>query len=112
MRGFFKLLFWMNLWAVTYIVTYPFKPSKHGDNCLTYALRRWAKDDGYLVIRWCRSNMISWVKWPHFLWLDSTNHQNLHHLIPDDDSSSRKHLIPDLWFKGHTKNGDDEDNEN
>lgn len=83
------------------------------DNCLSWAARRWQAEEGYLVIRWCRSNKLPFVRWPHFAWLAAEHHDKLKHFMPRDQSMG-KHYLPDLWFDGRIQTGDppDEDGEN
>ena len=107
MLSYFRLAVWTVFWLVAWPVTLPFKkPGQH--NCLTWALRQIDKNDGYLVIRWCRSSAISWLRWPHFLYLEAKHHEHLHHFVPKTDEHTKK-LIPDPWFTGYIKDGDPKD---
>jgi hypothetical protein len=63
------------------------------------------KEDGYLVIRWCRSAKYEWLKWPHFLFLPASQHENLVHLVPKENEHTLK-TIPSPWFEGRIKTGD------
>lgn len=110
MWSLIKLVFW----AIFWLVTSPFvalfrrltgKPRL--DNCLTWSIRRWNQDDGYLVIRWSRGNKYTWLRWAHFLYLPKDKHQELIHFLPkshDQDVS----VVPDFFFEGKVKKGDDE----
>ncbi len=106
MWSFFKLVMWGWLWFVAWIITLPFKKSNQ-DNCLTYALKKW-DEGGYLVIRWCRSNKHSWIRWPHFLWLDQRFDRVLEHYVPKEAEDIER-TIPKPWFDGRIVYNDPED---
>lgn len=65
-------------------------------NCLCWALAKWRKHGGYLVIRRSR---YGWF--PHFLHMDREG--NIESFVPDDPK--RKKLPPPV-FKGSVKRGD------
>ncbi len=107
MLYYVRLFVWSAFWLVAWPLTLPFrKPKQH--NCLTWALREIEKNDGYLVIRWCRSSIFPWLKWPHFLYLDTSHHDALQHFVPDDGDSAKR-VVPEPWFAGHIKTGDSPD---
>lgn len=102
---------WGVIWFPTWFwieVVRKIKKRPRMDNCLSWALRKWEAEGGYLVIRWCRSNRVQWIRWPHFLWLDINDHQNLRHFIPKEDDQSTR-WIPEAWFDGKIQKGDPED---
>ena len=111
MLSFLKLVLWGLVWAPAWgftVMARYFKKSPRLDNCLTWALRRWEEEGGYLCIRWCRSNRIEKINWPHFLWLPPDKHQELRHFVPlSEDQGPR--FLPDAWFEGKVQKGDDED---
>jgi hypothetical protein len=65
-------------------------------NCLIFALTKWVKHGGYLVVRKSR-----WGPFPHFLW--SPDLQRFESYVPIDP---RKRLIPPLLFRGRIREGD------
>lgn len=78
---------------------------KHG-NCLIYAIRKWIKEGGYLVIRRSHASKII----PHFLHLDDSacfDKQCLSQFAPDYPKSTWQKFVHKLWFKGTVKRGDD-----
>jgi hypothetical protein len=103
MGSLLKLLFWGLLWIVIGTITSPFKKKGH-ENCLTWAMKKWEQEDGYLVIRWCRSSNHNF-KWPHFLWLPLDKHQDLQHVVPSIDNPQKK-SIPEPWFDPKHLQGD------
>ncbi len=107
MWSYFKITCWAILWLILWIFMLPFKGKR--DNCLTWAMRKQDSEGGYLVIRWCRTNRIKGLKWPHFLWLDETHHKYLQHYIPKKKNHDEK-VIPCPWFHGYVKKGDDKSN--
>lgn len=107
MWNFFKLVMWGWLWFVVWAITLPLK-KENDDNCLTYAVRKWEKEDGYLVIRWCRSNKVKWIRWPHFLWLDQSFDRVLEHYVPKEDEDVER-TVPKPWFTGRVVYNDPED---
>ncbi len=112
MWSFAKLLLWGFFWFWAWAITLPFK-KKHEDNCLTYALKKWddqGGDNGYLVIRWCRSNKVRWIRWPHFLWLDSSFDRVLEHYVPKEEEDTER-TIPKPWFDGRVVYNDPQDHE-
>lgn len=111
MQSLLRLIFWGGLWLIAWAFTTVLrKITKRPrlDNCLTWALRRWDEDDGYLVIRWCRSARFRWMKWPHFLWLPVNADSELRHLMPRDDDNEL-HVLPAPWFEGKIVKGDPPD---
>ena len=111
MWSFIKLVIWGLLWtlawgATTVVRRITKKPRL--DNCLSWAMRRWDEESGYLVIRWCRSSKIKWFKWPHFLWLPEDKHKHLRQFVPRVEDQEMQ-FFPDIWFEGKVQRGDDED---
>lgn len=106
MSVFVVILGWGFVWLIVWLLSLPFK--KKRENCLTWALYKWNTEGGYITIRWCRSNLISWVKWPHFLWLPEDKSEHLQHIIPvpEDEQFS---YIPKPWFKARQIHGDPHD---
>ena len=110
MWSYLKVIFWGILWVpIGFLTLLPFR--KRGDNCLSYALTKWDNEGGYLVIRWCRCSKHTWLKWPHFLWLDKKYHAQLEHIIPtgEDVRVEQDHTLPRPWFKARVVRGDPED---
>lgn len=104
MLNYVRLVIWSVGWLIAWPLTLPFrKPMQH--NCLTWALRQIEKNDGYLVIRWCRSAKYRFLIWPHFLYLPIDKDQDLIHLVPKTNEHTLK-TIPSPWFDGRIKNGD------
>jgi len=60
-------------------------------NCLTFALRKWRAEGGYIVIRKSR---YGW--WPHFLHMDAET-RVLTHLVP---VKPERRWFPPLTFEG------------
>lgn len=111
MWSFFKLMIWGLIWLPAWVATElnrAITKKPRVDNCLSWAVRRWDEEDGYLVIRWCRSNSVKWIKWPHFLWLPLDQHQELRHFVPKNEDQGQR-VFPDAWFSGKVQKGDDED---
>ncbi len=106
MWSYLKVLAWGFAWYPVWLITLPFKQNR--DNCLTYALKKWDKEGGYLVIRWSRSNRFRYVRWPHFLWLDYRWHTRLEHIIPEQEFKGQKHTLPKPWFTPRVVHGDPE----
>lgn len=108
MLSFIKLLawgcLWLPAWAVTVTIRH-FQKKPKQDNCLSWALRKWNNHGGYLVIRWCRSNTIKWIQWPHFLWLPPSYHEDLRHYVPKEEDQTR-HVLPAPFFEGQVVQGD------
>lgn len=110
MWSFLKLVAWGVLWTPFWLVTAVFRKlikRPRLDNCLSWALRKWTSEGGYLVIRWCRSNKITFIRWPHFLWLPPDKHQELKHFIPKVENQHLR-FVPDPWFEGKIQTGDSE----
>ena len=106
MWSFAKLLIWGTLWI---IIGPAMKVIANKDNCLTWAVSKWNSDGGYLVIRWGVSNKYSWLRWPHFLWLDEKYHTVLQHYMPVEENPADKHTLPAPWFDGKETVGDSKD---
>lgn len=70
-------------------------------NCLVYALRRWIRDGGYLIVRRSR-----WGWWPHFLWAPTLGDLEVEQYAP---RQSQRRLCPPLLFRGRVKVGTDDD---
>ena len=110
MWSYAKMTLWAVVWLLLWIFLLPFRRGR--ENCLTWAMKKQDKQGGYLVIRWCRTNRVKGLKWPHFLWMDDKHSDKLEHFIPDEDEHSEK-VVPMPWFKGSARKGDKEDhNEN
>lgn len=106
MWSYFKLTVWAVLWL--WLLAFFFIFTRKGrDNCLSWAMRKHDEDGGYIVIRWCRSNKVRWLNWPHFLWLDKKHGEHLMHYVPVEKDHDEK-FVPHPWFKGHIKKGDNE----
>ena len=67
-------------------------------NCLIYALLKWYREGGYLVIRKSR---FGW--WPHFLHMDTA--RKITHYSPQHKYNR---WFPPLLFKGRVVKGDEE----
>lgn len=106
MWSYFKITIWAVLWLLIWIFIAPFR--KKRDNCLTWAMKKYDNEGGYLVIRWCRTNRVRWIKWPHFLWMDAKHHDKLEHCIPTKNEHSEK-TFPNPWFDSYIKKGDKEE---
>lgn len=104
MKQYLNLIFWGVVWLIIWIILYPFIKNK--DNCATWAIRQWTNHGGYLSIRWCRSNRVNWIKWPHFLWLPEEHHDKLYHVIPEN-ADHDLHWFPAPVFKVKLLYGDD-----
>lgn len=103
MFSYIKITTWAVMWLILFMIFMIFRQGR--DNCLTWALRKFDSDDGYLVIRWCRSSTITWFRWPHFLWLDKNHHAQLTHYVPQESKQGK--FFPQPWFRGKIKQGDD-----
>lgn len=104
MWSYFKLTSWACFWFVLWLVFAPFRYGR--DNCLTYALKKWQTSGGYLCIRWCRSNKVRWIQWPHFLWLDEKHGERfLQHAVPIKKEHDEQ-FVPHPWFEPKIKVGD------
>lgn len=111
MRSLIRLVFWGLLWIPAWFITNLIRhltKKPRLDNCLTWAVRKWESDGGYLVIRWARSAKYRWMRWPHFLWLPEDKHQDVKHFLPKVDDQHMK-LIPNAWFEGKIQTGDPPD---
>lgn len=113
MLSFVRLIVWGILWIPVWAMTTILRKVRGRprlDNCLTWALRRWEDDGGYLVIRWARSSSVHWLRWPHFMWLSEDDHHKIRHLVPrDEEEYNAMRVLPDLWFEGRVQTGDDDD---
>lgn len=67
------------------------------NNCLIFALSRWFKRGGYLVIRRSRLGLF-----PHFIWAKSLG--EIEHFVPND---KRWKAIPPPFFTGTISDNDD-----
>ena len=105
MLSFFRLLVWANIWFIIWLVFTPFRKGRQ--NCLTYAIEKWDKEDGYLVLRWAKNSKSKLSQWPHFLWLDGKHHVHLEHI--DSDDNNEKRIIPKCWFEPNVIYGDPKD---
>lgn len=103
---FFRLLFWGNIWFLIWLFALPWKKAQ--ENCLTWALKKWTTEGGYLVIRWSRSNRISWFAWPHFFWLSEKHQDGLRHVVPRDNPNGPRYT-PRPWFDPLEVEGDPEE---
>ena len=101
---YIRLFCWCAFWVIAWPITRPFRKTKQ-HNCLTWAIRQIERNDGYLVIRWCRSSAFEWLKWPHFLYLPIEEHHKLRHFVPKDNEHTKK-VVPEPWFSGYIKTGD------
>lgn len=110
MWTFVKIIIWGLAWFPCWLVTLAWRGTK--DNCLVWALNKFDAEGGYLVIRWCRSNKIPFVKWPHFLWLPEEHHVHLRHIVPADEHGGEEHKLPVPWFAYEERQGDPERDEN
>ena len=104
MWSYAKLTIWGIMWLILWVSTTIIRKNK--ENCLTWAIRKWDTEGGYLVIRWCRHNKLRWIRWPHFLWLAEEHEQYLEHVIPPKDSYDEYHTIPSPWFTPRHVKGD------
>lgn len=108
MISFIILVMWGFIWLLTWptVTFYRWIAKKpHLDNCFTWAVKKWENNkDGYLVIRWCRSSHTG-IKWPHFLFLEQKDHQQLMHFMPLTDEQHLK-FIPEAFFEGKVQKGD------
>jgi len=106
MLSFIRLALWILFWSIVWPIMQLFR-KKGQHNCVTWALNEWEeKEDGYIVIRWCRSSRFKWLRWPHLLFLDQENNDKLRHFLPNDSSKIDKKVIPDIWFDGTEATGD------
>jgi hypothetical protein len=66
-------------------------------NCLIYALRKWWREGGYILIRWS-----TYYPGPHFLHMSRAG--EITSFVPVDDK--RRRLIPPPLFRGKIVKGD------
>jgi hypothetical protein len=65
--------------------------------CLTYAVGKWVREGGYLLVRRSHFSRLC----PHLLHMDRSG--RITQFVPDHP----KHLwFPPLWYKGKIKEGD------
>ena len=110
MITFVRLLLWGIMWLPAWIITIAVRSiyrKPKVDNCLSWSIRKWDTHGGYLVIRWCQSNKLKFLRWPHFMWLPAQYHQELRHYIPKSEDSN-KHMFPAPFFEGKIQRGDDD----
>jgi hypothetical protein len=70
-------------------------------NCLIFALNRWFKKGGYLIIRRSRIGF-----WWHFLWAkDLEGLQSLEHYVPVEDEL-KVEVASKVFFEGKIKTED------
>lgn len=104
MRAYYRLVLWSIFWALVW--PFALLTRKKRDNCLTWAMKRWEENpEGYLVIRWSRSAIFSWLRWPHFLFIEAED-ERMHHLMPKNANDVDKHVVPAVWFEGEVTEGD------
>jgi hypothetical protein len=114
MRAFFRLLMWGIVWTPVWLVVIIYRALKNKptiDNCLSWALRQWQQEGGYLVIRWSRSAKFKVIRWPHFAWLPDHQHDVIQHYVPVHDDHMT-HALPLPWFEGYVRQGDPPDDVN
>lgn len=101
--------FWMIIWIpiglYATVMTLVVPNTTKYENCLSYALRRWVEDDGYLVIRWSRTHSLRPVVWPHLMWLSKDDHAQIVHYTTRP--TIKKQKMPSPFFEGRVKKGDD-----
>ena len=102
MWSYFKIMMWACIWWWFWLFTFPWRKGR--DNCLTWAQKKHERSGGYLTIRWSRHSK-GWLCWPHFGWLDEKHHEHIQHFVPKD--GDRYKYIPEAWFDGYVKTGDD-----
>lgn len=106
MWSYARITVWAIVWLIIWFFIVPFRRKR--DNCLTWAMRKYDEEGGYLVIRWARTSRWKWLRWPHFLWLPPDKHKELQHCIPKEDAHTEK-SVPTPWFDSEIKQGDEED---
>lgn len=105
MRAYYRLVLWSIFWAFIWPIAMLFQ-TKGRENCVTWAMRQWERNpDGYVIIRWSRSNKYPWLRWPHFLFMEAEGEPFVH-LLPKDANEIDKHFIPAVWFDGEVTEGD------
>lgn len=109
---YLNIIFWMVLWIpvgmyATFMALVRGPNADKYENCLSYALRRWVEDDGYLVIRWCRIHRLRPIVWPHLMWLSKDDHANIMHYTTKPSDRKRTMTVPSPFFDGRVKRGDD-----
>lgn len=112
MWSFFQLMVWGLVWLLTWpavtIYRKVFKKPRL-DNCFTWAIRRWHdEENSYLVIRWARVNMISWLRWPHFMWLPADKSKDVRHFVPLEWDQNYR-MFPKAFFEGKVVTGDNKE---
>lgn len=69
-------------------------------NCLIFALRKWFKEGGYVIIRKSRFGF-----WPHFIWCRDLKDAEIEHYVPIVGKLD-KGPVQKFLFKGYVKNHD------
>jgi hypothetical protein len=72
-------------------------------NCLFWAVGQWIKHGGCLRWEMTHYNKVSWLKWPHFYWVDDNGQAWEFH----SKGPKRKILIPPPIFPGEPRKKDD-----
>lgn len=75
-------------------------------NCLIFALGRFFRRGGYLIVRASRMNRLPWLQWPHFLWAQSLEDLIVEQYVPED---ARPKWLPPILFRGRVKVGPDKE---
>jgi hypothetical protein len=68
-------------------------------NCLFYALRRWKRDGGHLVLQKSR---YGW--WAHVLW--TADFKTFYEFVPVSHAQQRRKIrygIPPMWYRGYER---------
>lgn len=74
-------------------------------NCLIFALKKWFKHGGYLIIR--KSNH---GYFPHFLWSKDLKNAHVEHYVPIDPKRTLlRVLLHKILFEGYIKTHDRKD---
>ena len=71
-------------------------------NCFIFALRRWFKRGGYLIIR---KSDAGW--YPHFIWAESLKDLEIEHYTVDEFHPLMR-FMPAFLFKGYVKKHDND----
>lgn len=103
--------FWVVVWIpfgfLLTILTIASRDKKRYYNCAGWVLRQWVEKGGYISFRWCNDSKISWIRWPHFLWVPPENHACLIHYVPINEDRMIQRVLPSLYFDGYVRHGDD-----
>lgn len=70
-------------------------------NCLVFALSRWIKNGGYIVVR--KSHM---GPFPHFIWCRDLRDAEIEHFQPIAPRQGVRAAFHKLWFDGVVKDTD------